>query len=99
MELEKRGNLIRVCHAVLVDIGGVAVKQYIFVAKNLKSDLILGRPWGRMMRAQMTNMDDGSYMNRRMEGELWSLLQFQYNTNEFENMISWWRKTEWKLIF
>src|SRR5436190_12596237 len=63
-ELERRGNLIGVCHVVLVDIGGVAVKQHIFVVKNLNSDLILGRPWGRMTRAQMTNMDDGSYMIR-----------------------------------
>ena len=62
MELGKGGNLIGVCHDVLVDVGGVAVKQHIFVVKYLNSDLILGRPWGRTTRAQMTNKDDGSYV-------------------------------------
>ena len=61
-ELGKGGNLIGVCHDVLVDVGGVAVKQHIFVVKHLNSDLILSRPWGRMTRAQMTNKDDGSYV-------------------------------------
>ena len=59
--LEEGGNLLGVCHDVLVDIGGVAVKQHIFVVRHASSDLILGRPWGRMTRAQMTNRDDGSY--------------------------------------
>ena len=58
----KGGNLIGVCHDVLVDVGGVAVKQHIFVVKHLNSDLILGWPWGRMTRAQMINKDDGSYI-------------------------------------
>ena len=43
MELGRRGNLIGVCHDVLVDVGGVTVKQHIFVVKYLNSDLILGR--------------------------------------------------------
>ena len=59
--LEEGGNLLGVCHDVLVDIGGVAIKQHIFVVRHASSDLILGRPWGRMTRAQMTNRDDGSY--------------------------------------
>jgi len=61
-DLEKKGNLIGVCHDVLVDIGGVAVKQHIFVVRHLSTDLILGRPWERMTRAQKTNRDDGSYV-------------------------------------
>ena len=61
-DLDNKGNLLGVCHDVLVDVGGVAVKQHIFVVKHLNSDLILGRPWGRMTRAQMTNKDDGSYV-------------------------------------
>ena len=61
-ELGRGGNLVGVCHDVLVDVGGVVVKQHIFVVKYLNSDLILGRPWGRMTRAQMTNKDDGSYV-------------------------------------
>ena len=59
--MEKGGNLLGVCHDVLVDVGGVAVKQHIFVVKYLNSNLILGCPWERMTRAQKTNMDDGSY--------------------------------------
>jgi hypothetical protein len=61
-DLDNKGNLLGVCHDVLVDVGGVAVKQHIFVVKYLNSDLILGRPWGRMTRAQMINKDDGSYV-------------------------------------
>jgi len=61
-DLEKKGNLIGVCHDVLVDIGGVAVKQHIFVVRHLSTDLILGRPWERMTRAQKMNRDDGSYV-------------------------------------
>jgi hypothetical protein len=63
-ELEKEGSLLGVCHDVLVDVGGVAVKQHIFVVSHLSSDLILGRPWGRSTRAQFTNEDDGSYTVR-----------------------------------
>src|SRR5438045_2829469 len=61
-ELRKGDNLVGVCHEVLVDIGGVAVKQHIFVVKYLSSELILGRPWERMTRAQKSNMDNGSYV-------------------------------------
>ena len=43
-DLDNKGNLLGVCHDVLVDVGGVAVKQHIFVVKYLNSDLILGRP-------------------------------------------------------
>jgi hypothetical protein len=61
-ELEEKGNLIGVCHGVLVGVGGVEVKQHIFVVHQLgNTDLILGRPWERMVRAQKINMDDGSY--------------------------------------
>jgi hypothetical protein len=62
VELKKGDNLVGVCHEVLVDVGGVAVKQHIFVVNHLSSDLILGRPWERMTRAQKSNMDDGSYV-------------------------------------
>jgi hypothetical protein len=59
---KRRGNLIGVRHGVLVDVGGVEVKQHIFVVHQLgNTDLILGRPWERMVRAQKINMDDGSY--------------------------------------
>jgi len=35
---------IGVCHDVPVDIGGVKVRQPIFVTKYCNNDLILGRP-------------------------------------------------------
>ena len=61
-ELNRKGNLIGVCHDMVVDVGGVVVKQHVFVVKHLATtELILGRPWERMTRAQKTNMDDGSY--------------------------------------
>jgi hypothetical protein len=61
-ELGRKKGVLGVCHEVSVDVGGVVVKQHIFVVTHLAStDLILGRPWERMVRAQKTNMDDGSY--------------------------------------
>ena len=47
-ELEQRGNLIGVCHNMAVDVGGVVVKQHLFVVHQLRSaEVILGRPWER----------------------------------------------------
>ena len=44
-ELEKKGNLIGVCHNVAVDVGGVVVKQHLFVVRQLGSaEVIFGRP-------------------------------------------------------
>jgi len=61
-ELEKKGNLIGVCHNVAVDVGGVVVKQYLFIVRQLRSvEVILGRPWERAICAQKTNMDDGIF--------------------------------------
>ena len=61
-ELERKGNLIGVCHNVAVDVGGVVVKQHMFVVRQLGSaEVILGRPWERAVRAQKTNKDDGSF--------------------------------------
>ena len=62
--LDRKGNLLGVCHDVWVDIGGVAVKQHIFVVEYTNADLILGRPWGRSTRAEFKNEDDGTYMVR-----------------------------------
>ena len=66
-ELDERYNLdgkagvLGVLHNVNVDVGGVEVKQHIFVIKYLPAGLILGRPWERATRATFTNEDDGSY--------------------------------------
>ena len=48
------------CHDVSIDVGGVEVKLPVFVVEHCNSDIILGRPWERMMRAQYINEDDGS---------------------------------------
>ena len=55
-------NPIGVCHDVPINVGGVEVKQQIFVVEHCNSDLLLGRPWDRSTRAQYINGDDGSLM-------------------------------------
>jgi hypothetical protein len=57
----ERNDLLGVFHNVVVDVGGVEVKQHIFVVTHLPAKLILGRPWGRSTRAAFVNEDDGSY--------------------------------------
>ena len=59
-ELESCGP-IDVCHDVSLDIGGVIVKQQVFVVEYSNEDLILGHPWERAQRAEYINEDDGSY--------------------------------------
>jgi hypothetical protein len=59
---EKKGGVIGVCHDVPVDIGGIEVKQHIFVVEHTGSDLILGMPWRRSARLETAFDDDGSYM-------------------------------------
>jgi hypothetical protein len=48
------------CHDVSIDVGGVEVRLPVFVVEHCNSDIILGRPWERMVRAQYFNEDDGS---------------------------------------
>ena len=43
-----------------VDIGGVEVKVPIFVVETCGQDLLLGRPWERLVRLTLINEDDGS---------------------------------------
>lgn len=50
-----------VCHRVLVSIGGVEVRCPIFVVEHSNQDLLLGRPWLRMVRAETKNEDNGDY--------------------------------------
>lgn len=52
-------GMVGVCHDVLIDIGGVAVKQHIFVVEHSNADLLLGRPWERAVCATADNMDNG----------------------------------------
>ena len=55
---------IGVCHDVLISIGGVETRQHIFVVETANSDLLLGRPWERAVRAEFVNEEDGSYTVR-----------------------------------
>ena len=58
-EAEERGA-IGVCHDVRIGVGGVDVNLPIFVVEHSNSDLLLGRPWERLVRAKYDNRDDGS---------------------------------------
>lgn len=50
-EYEDTSQLIGVCHATKVSIGGVAAVIPAFVVKDSTADLILGRLWSRCVRA------------------------------------------------
>jgi len=60
--VDKRATnpLVGVCHDVPVTIGGVTTLNQIFVAENLKHELLLGRPWERIAQARLENRGDGS---------------------------------------
>jgi len=49
-----------ICHHVPVTVGGIMARCRFFVLESLSQDIILGRPWERMMRAKHDNRDDGS---------------------------------------
>jgi len=42
---DEPSGMLGVCHDVLINIGGVAIKQHIFVVEHSNADLLLGRPW------------------------------------------------------
>jgi len=60
-EMLEDGRVIGCCHDASVDVGGIEVKVPIFVIEHSHSDIILGRPWERAVRAIYINEDDGSY--------------------------------------
>jgi len=74
-ELEGLGP-IGVCHAVPIDIGGVEVKQPVFIVEHATQDLLLGRPWERAVRAEFINEDDGSYTARIKSPDGRRIVQF-----------------------
>jgi len=57
----KASRPLCVLHDVPVNIGGVIAKIHIFVVEHAVADLLLGRPWERVVRAEFKNEDDGSY--------------------------------------
>ncbi|TMC20323.1 MAG: retroviral-like aspartic protease [Chloroflexi bacterium] len=63
-------GVIGVCHDVPIDIGGVEIPVHLFVVKHCNSDIILGRPWYRAARANVSNEDDGSckFTIRNLDG-------------------------------
>jgi hypothetical protein len=65
-----------VCHAVPVDIGGVEVRIPIFIVENSNQDLLLGRPWERMVRASFANDDEGNYICRIKSPDGRRIVQF-----------------------
>ena len=50
----------RLCREVEVSIGGVKKVLPFFIMEYLVQDVILGRPWERMVRVKYNNRDDGS---------------------------------------
>jgi hypothetical protein len=58
--LDGNGRVLGVLHDIPVNVGGVTVKQHIFVISYLPAGLILGRPWERSTRATYANEDDGN---------------------------------------
>ena len=49
-----------ICHDVPVSVGGITARCRFFVMENLSQDVILGRPWERVVGAKHDNRDDGS---------------------------------------
>ena len=82
-ELDKHDS-IDVCHNVSVDIGDMEIKQSIFMMKYCNNDLILGRPWERMMRAEYINEDDGSCTVRIKSPDARRMVQFCAVKSEHE---------------
>jgi len=56
----QRTKAYGICHDVEVTIGGIVTRCRFFVLENLSQDIILGRPWERLVRAKHDNRDDGS---------------------------------------
>jgi len=56
----KAEGVLGVLHDIPLEIGGLVVKQQIFVVPRTGPGLILGRPFERSTRAQTINEDDGS---------------------------------------
>jgi len=49
-----------ICYDMPVAVGGITARCRFFVLENLSQDVILGRPWERLVRAKHDNRDDGA---------------------------------------
>ena len=56
----QRSRVYGICHDVLITVGGITARCRFFVLENLSQDVILGRPWQRVLRAKHDNQDDSS---------------------------------------
>ena len=56
----QRTKVYGICHDAPVSVGGITARCRFFVMENLSQDVILGRPWERVVRAKHDNRDDGS---------------------------------------
>jgi len=54
----QRTKIYGICHDVEVTIAGILTRCRFFVLENLPQDIILGRPWKRLVRAKHDNRDD-----------------------------------------
>jgi len=74
-----------ICHDVPVMVGGITVRCRFFVLENLSQDIILGRPWERMVRAKHDNRDDGSCFttiyDERENAEMFCSVPAHYERN------------------
>ena len=53
-------KVYRICHDVPVSVGGITARCRFFVIENLSQDVILGRPWERVVGVRYDNRDYGS---------------------------------------
>lgn len=65
----QRSRVYGVCHDVPVTIGGITARCRFFVLDSLSQDVILGRPWERVVRAKHDNRDDGSCYTTISDGD------------------------------
>ena len=58
-----------ICHNVPVSVGGITARCRFFVMENLTQDVILGRPWERVVRVKHDNRDNGSCYTTNLDKE------------------------------
>ena len=59
--LFEEGKLLGCCHDISINVDRVEAKCQVFVIEYCNSDLILERPWERVVRACFINENDESY--------------------------------------
>jgi hypothetical protein len=62
--IEGERNVVGVCHDVRINVCGIETPCNLFVVRNTKHDLILGRPWSQLAQADFMNEPNGTYSLR-----------------------------------